>query len=104
MIESAMIVMIAVLFNHLGMCGFIERRTGLKICCSKCHAFWLSLIYNVLIAKWQLLLSVFAAFLAAYSAVWIELFLGFLSELYENIYRQGISDEEDLDNRRERED
>ena len=101
-IDIVSIVFVCVTANHLGLIGKIEEIMGefplLKkfigkwnhipvISCPKCFTFWSVLAYglwSVGFSDLPLLLAV--SFLASYSAIWIELFEGFIDTLYQKLY------------------
>ena len=93
-IDIASIVFISVTMNHLGLIGEIEHIYGhrLKVVnCPKCLAFWLTTIYGLcgiqsFYGEFARLLAV--SFLASYSAIWLELFEGFIDTLYNKVYEK----------------
>ena len=48
-------------------------------------AFWAVLGYSLLIVKLPIELSVAVAFLLSYAAIWFDLLLGKLAEIYESM-------------------
>lgn len=89
MILLACIVTISVvLFIHMGLSEKIQSILHIDLdffkCC-KCLTHWTTLcvlIYN----GYSVLYSVGVSFIFAYVALWLELFLGYLSTLYDKIY------------------
>lgn len=53
--------------------------------CPKCMAFWAVLGYSLLIVKLPIEESVAIAFLLSYAAIWFDLLLGKLAEIYESM-------------------
>lgn len=83
-----MLVFSTVTANHLGLVAEVERRCGIilpVINCLKCLSFWLTLSY-CLITGSSVIPSVAVSFLAAYSALWMELTFGFIDSLYNKVY------------------
>ena len=91
-LDIASIVFISVTMNHLGLIREIEHIYGYRlkvINCPKCLAFWLTTIYGLwgihsFYGEFARLLAV--SFLASYSAIWLELFEGFIDTLYQKLY------------------
>ena len=82
--------------NHLGLISAIEsaiKRRLWIIDCPKCLTFWCMLAYGLsgdgLSANPSYLVRLLAiSFLAAYSAVWLELIEGLTDKLYDYVYKQ----------------
>lgn len=53
--------------------------------CPKCMAFWIVLGYSLLIVKLPIEVSVAIAFLLGYAAIWLDLLLGKLADVYESM-------------------
>lgn len=53
--------------------------------CPKCMAFWVVLGYSLLIVKLPIEVSAAVAFLLSYAAIWFDLLLGKLAEVYESM-------------------
>ena len=53
--------------------------------CPKCMAFWAVLGYSLLIVKLPIEESVAIAFLLSYVAIWFDLLLGKLADVYESV-------------------
>lgn len=53
--------------------------------CPKCMAFWAVLGYSLLIVKLPIEVSAAVAFLLSYAAIWFDLLLGKLAEVYESM-------------------
>ena len=90
-----MIAFSATAANHLGLVAAAESvvRHRLPVLnCPKCAAFWLVIAYGIAEANSSLftfhfLLTVLAvAFLSAWSAVWLDLFMGIIDQLYTKLY------------------
>jgi len=107
-LDVLMIVFSATAANHLGLVAAAESvvRHRLPILnCPKCAAFWLTLIYglgceinfttthhfvntNDMVAyHFEHILELLAvAFLSAWSAVWLDLLMGIIDQLYIKLY------------------
>lgn len=107
-LDVLMIVFSATAANHLGLVAAAEIvvRHRLPILnCPKCAAFWLVLAYgfgceiyfaathhfvdtNDMVAyHFEHILELFAAaFLSAWSAIWLDLFMGIIDQLYTKLY------------------
>ena len=107
-LDVLMIVFSAVAANHLGLVAAAESiiRHRLPVLnCPKCAAFWLVLAYgfgyeicftttrhfvdvNDMVAYHfeYILKLIAAAFLSAWSAVWLDLLMGIIDQLYIKVY------------------
>lgn len=97
-LNDLVITFSAVAVNHLGLVSAIERTVKHRlpiVNCPKCLAFWTVLAYGILtwpddklsIISYPLsIISV--ALLAAWAAIWLELFMGFIDQLYLKAYEQ----------------
>jgi len=91
-LDVLMIVFSATAANHLGLVAAAESvvRHRLPVLnCPKCAAFWLVLIYGCSvccdsIAAVPEILAV--AFLSAWSAIWLDLLMGIIDQLYTKLY------------------
>lgn len=84
----AAIVFIATAVNHLGLIAAIERIIRRKlwiIDCPKCLTCW-SVMGYLLLTGSHPLPSLAIALIAAYAAIWIELFMYFIDTIYNRIY------------------
>lgn len=88
----------AVMFVHLGLgdtlakalrCNFVLFR------CSKCMSFWATLGYSTLCTTLPAEAAVATAFLAAYLALWADLVLAKLADIYENLYHRVATETEE---------
>ena len=106
LLEIASIVFVCVAANHLGLVAAIEEKTKHRIPvvnCPKCFTFWSVVTYSTWSAffgKCQCLLCcktiaaiisgipiiIAISFLAAWSAIWVELAMGFIDQLYIKAY------------------
>lgn len=85
--EIALIVVSAVLINHLGLIEAIEKviRHKLPIVnCCKCLSFWSVLVYSLF--SIDIITSLAISFVSAYLAIWLELLCGFIDTLYNRCY------------------
>lgn len=96
-LDVLMIVFSATAANHLGLVAAAESivRHRLPILnCPKCAAFWSVIVYGIAEANFSLFtvhfyLTLFAAaFLSAWSAIWLDLFMGIIDKLYLMLYEQ----------------
>ncbi len=109
-LDVLMIVFSATAANHLGLVAAAESvvRHRLPVLnCPKCAAFWLVLAYgfgceiyftathhfvdvnDMVACHFEHILEMLAAaFLSAWSAVWLDLFMGIIDHLYLMIYEQ----------------
>ena len=95
-LDVLMIVFSATAANHLGLVaaaeGVIRHRLPV-LNCPKCAAFWLVLIYGCSVCCDSIaalppaipeILAV--AFLSAWSAIWLDLLMGIIDQLYTKLY------------------
>jgi hypothetical protein len=90
-LNDLMITFSAVAVNHLGLVAAIERTVKHRlpiVNCPKCLAFWTVLAYGMLTGSDTDILDIAAALLAAWAAIWLELFMGFTDQLYLKAYEQ----------------
>lgn len=82
------IMLIAVLFNHLGLAETLTFHTkrNLVINCSKCLTFWTTTGYSLFYMGQGIILSLVTGFALAYVALWVELLLNVLNHYYEKCY------------------
>ena len=94
-LDVLMIVFSATAANHLGLVAAAESvvRHRLPILnCPKCAAFWSVIVYGVAVANSSLftlhssLTVLAAAFLSAWSAIWLDLLMGIIDQLYIKLY------------------
>lgn len=89
-IDIAAIVFICVTANHLGLVKAIEdvaQRELRIVNCSKCFSYWSVLAYSIITSQ-ETILSLAISFLASYTAVWLELFEGFIDSIYQKCYEK----------------
>ena len=96
-LDIAGIVFACTAANHLGLIpaieSFIKRRIPV-VGCIKCLTFWSVLVYGIAEANSSFftlhssftLLAI--SFLCAWSAIWLDLFMGIIDHLYLIIYEQ----------------
>ena len=101
-IDIAGIVFVCVTMNHLGLISDVEGIVGFRIHilnCPKCASFWFTIVYAVgqmgfsIIPQIPIVLAV--SFLASYSAIWLELFEGYIDTLYLKLYGKITSTDND---------
>jgi len=94
-LDVLMIVFSATAANHLGLVAAAESvvRHRLPVLnCPKCAAFWSVIVYGVAEANSSLFTFHFsltvlaAAFLSAWSAIWLDLLMGIIDQLYTKLY------------------
>ena len=94
-LDVLMIVFSATAANHLGLVAAAESvvRHRLPVLnCPKCAAFWSVIVYGVAVANSSLFtlhssLQILAvAFLSAWSAIWLDLLMGIIDQLYTKLY------------------
>lgn len=82
------VVFACVTANHLGLVKAIEDTFEMKlpvINCVKCFSFWTVFIYALFTSR-EVITSLAISFLASYSAIWLELFEGFIDQLFVKLY------------------
>ena len=94
-LDVLMIVFSATAANHLGLVaaaeGVIRHRLPV-LNCPKCAAFWSVIVYEIAKADFSLftfhssLQILAAAFLSAWSAIWLDLLMGIIDQLYTKLY------------------
>ena len=94
-LDVLMIVFSATAANHLGLVAAAESvvRHRLPVLnCTKCAAFWSVIVYGIAVANSSLftlhssLQILAAAFLSAWSAIWLDLLMGIIDKLYTKLY------------------
>lgn len=88
LIDIASIVFVCVTMNHLGLVKAIEEFYDCElrvINCPKCSTFWSVLAYG-LVCRSGITTTLAISFLASYTAIWLELFEGFIDTLYMKLY------------------
>lgn len=79
--------------NHLGLVEKVENIIGYSIPivnCPKCATFWSTLI--CLVSTGNVAVAVALSFLFAYLALWLELAMCVIDNLYKKVYEKIISD------------
>lgn len=88
--DIAMIVFAVTAANHMGLIAAAEKIAGFKfpiVNCCKCGSFWISLIFGLIDFRSIGLIPIVAiSFFAAWSAVWVELLMGYIDILYAKTY------------------
>lgn len=94
-LNDLMITFSAVAANHLGLVAAIERTVKHRlpiVNCPKCMAFWTVLAYGIatvpVASASGVIGSIAVALLAAWAAIWLELAMGFIDQLYLKAYEQ----------------
>ena len=89
--DIACIVFVCTAVNHLGLIGKLEEMWGkLPILdCPKCLTFWSVLVYELWCVGFSDIPTVLAiSFFSAWSAIWLDLFMGIIDHLYIILYEQ----------------
>jgi hypothetical protein len=91
LLDIAGIVFACTAANHLGLIQAIQMVTKCNqlpiISCVKCFSFWTVLCY-CLIGGSGVITSFAISFLCAWSAVWLDLFMGIIDHLYIKVYEK----------------
>ena len=97
MIDLIYIMLIAVLFNHLGLAEIItfHSKKNVVLNCSKCLTFWTTLGYSLFITGQGVIPSLFYSFTLAYLALWAELLLNVFNYYYTKSYGKIYQAEDD---------
>jgi len=87
------VMVAAVLVNHMGLIDELERRLKRELPilnCVRCLTFWSVLLVMIFRSKSTTHVEVIVAtsFVASFAAQWLELFFGFLSKIYERLYKK----------------
>ena len=89
-IDIAGIMFVCTAANHIGPIPDIEaflRRKLPVVGCIKCLTFWAVLVYELWRVGFSDIPTVLAiSFLSAWSAIWLDLFMGIIDKLYLKIY------------------
>lgn len=91
-LEIASIVFASTAANHLGLVAAIEDTVRFRlpvVNCPKCLAFWLTMAYGGYVccdaiadAPAAIVTLLAVSFLAAWSAVWLDLAMGLIDKIY----------------------
>lgn len=101
-LDIASIVFICTAANHLGLIQAIQTVAKCNqlpiVSCVKCFSFWAVLCY-CLVGGSGVITSFSISFLCAWSAIWLDLFMGMIDYLYIKVYEQiyPTTDETDTD-------
>ena len=86
--DIACIVFACTAANHLGLidavASLLRRRLPI-VSCVKCFSFWAVLCY-CLVGGLGVVTSLAVSFLSAWSAIWLDLFMGIIDHLYIKVY------------------
>ena len=77
------------LFIHLGLGEAIcktLKTNFILLKCVKCLSFWSILAYSLLLTNWRWELCFACSFSLAYLALWVDLALKKIAEVYEKLY------------------
>ena len=90
-IDIVSILFVCVAANHLGLVAAMEKTVGRKlpiVNCVKCSTFWVTLAYgcNDIAAYGTVAVVLAIAFLCSWMAVWLELAMGIVDQLYLKLY------------------
>lgn len=95
--EIVLIIFSCTAANHLGLVAAAEKALKKRLVilnCPKCLTFWMVAIIGIA-TGWNVITAVAAAFIAAYAAVWTNLFLGLTDKLYEYLYNKNYPSADD---------
>ena len=88
MLATALIAMaMAILAHHLGLSEAISKVISKVLKCPRCLSFWTVLLVLVL-HGYNVFFAIGLSLLMAYLAIWSELLLGFLNQLYEKLWQK----------------
>ena len=91
-LDIASIVFVCTAVNHLGLIQAIEafiRHRMPVLNCIKCLTFWSIIAYGFSVgfgSAEAAIKTLAIAFLAAWSAIWLDLFMGIIDKFYLKIY------------------
>jgi hypothetical protein len=91
--DAIQLLFICTAMNHMGLIAAIEDRIGKKlevVGCVKCSVFWATLIYGICSSR-SILFPAAMAFFYSYTALWLELLMGFVDRLYIKCYEKIVS-------------
>lgn len=89
-IDIAKIIVAVVLFENMGMRTAIEKVTGYNfkvLSCTRCTTFW-SILFYISLYEATIIDAISFSFIGSYIAVWCELLFGYLTLIYERIYKK----------------
>ena len=91
LMDIAGVVFACTAANHLGLIQAIQTAARCNqlpiVSCVKCFSFWAVLCY-CLASDVGVITSLAISFLSAWSAIWFDLFMGFIDKLYLKAYEQ----------------
>jgi hypothetical protein len=91
LMDIAGIVFACTAANHLGLIRAIQTVAKCNqlpiVSCVKCFSFWTVLCY-CLVGGLSVITSLATSFFCAWSAIWLDLFMGIIDHLYIKIYEQ----------------
>lgn len=93
MCEAVMIMFSCVMAIHMGLVDAVlevlrlQNRSIPVIQCPKCLTFH-AVLWFLVFTDHNIIVSLATAFLAAYIAIWLDLFLGLMDYCYEHIYKR----------------
>jgi hypothetical protein len=86
MLATALIAMtMAILAHHLGLSEAISKVISKVLKCPRCLSFW-TVLFVLALQGYDLLFAIGLSLLMAYLAIWSELLLGLLNQLYEKLW------------------
>lgn len=88
MLATALIAMaMATLSHHLGLSEAMSKVISKVLKCPRCLSFWTVLLVLVL-HRYNVFFAIGLSLLMAYLAIWSELLLGYLNQLYEKLWQK----------------
>jgi len=100
--DIACIVFACTAANHLGLIQAVQTVAECNqlpiVSCVKCFSFWAVMVYCLVVGV-SIITTLAISFLCAWSAIWLDLFMGIIDYLYLKIYEQiyPTTDETDAD-------
>ena len=76
--------------NHLGLIEAMEKviRHSIPIAnCPKCLTFWM-VLFTTFFSGYDMVAALAISFLCSYSAIWLELGMGFIDFLFNKVYEK----------------
>lgn len=84
------------LFIHLGLGEAINKTMRLRFVlfrCVKCLTFWVVTGYSLFVTSLPIEMSLCIGFICAYMALWSDILLGYLANIYEKLSKSLESEE-----------
>ena len=88
MLGISLVLISCILFIHLGMGDTIAkliRKEFVLLKCTKCLTFWSTLTYSLTFTDFNIVECIATSFICAYVALWLDLLLSKLADIYEKL-------------------